>query len=157
LGGDVVIPKSAQEASNSNGAKLADNSKVAPPSSVNGISQSLKANTKISGFGLNKAAAEKTEKPTASKGAATLDEDEQSERKLGKLPNLPSLADEPGDTAPANDVDDQDDVGDEIRSDEEEAEAAREAAQKRAQEAQAEQQDVVMTQSEEAKAEPDPD
>lgn len=124
-----------------------------------GISQSLKANPKISGFGLNKAAAEKTEKPTASKGAATLDEDEQSERKLGKLPNLPSLADEPGDTAPANDVDDQDDVGDEIRSDEEEAEAAREAAQKRAQEAQAQaqQQDVVMTQGEEAKAEPDPD
>ncbi|RMY75635.1 hypothetical protein D0864_09799 [Hortaea werneckii] len=157
LGGDVVIPKSAQEASNSNGAKLADNSKVAPPSSVNGISQSLKANTKISGFGLNKAGTEKAEKPTASKGAATLDEDEQSERKLGKLPNLPSLADEPGDTAPADDVDDQDDVGDEIRSDEEEAEAAREAAQKRAQEAQAEQHDVVMTQSEEAKPEPDPD
>ncbi|KAI6867680.1 P-loop containing nucleoside triphosphate hydrolase protein [Hortaea werneckii] len=157
LGGDVVIPKSAQEASNSNGAKLADNSKVAPPRSVNGISQSLKANTKISGFGLNKAGTEKTEKPTASKGAATLDEDEQSERKLGKLPNLPSLADEPGDTAPADDVDDQDDVGDEIRSDEEEAEAAREAAQKRAQEAQAEQHDVVMTQSEEAKPEPDPD
>ena len=39
LGGDVVIPKSAQEVSNSNGAKLADNSKVAPPSSVNGKSR----------------------------------------------------------------------------------------------------------------------
>lgn len=36
LGGDVVIPKSANEASNANGASLADSSKVAPSNSVNG-------------------------------------------------------------------------------------------------------------------------
>lgn len=47
LGGDVVIPKSAQEASNSNGAKLADNSKVAPPRSVNGKSRFLPLNMHI--------------------------------------------------------------------------------------------------------------
>jgi len=172
LGGDVVIPKSATEASNMNGASLADSSKVALPSSVNGesnmlfsmsdgvlilssgISQPLNGNSKISGIGLSKAGAEKSGKPTTVKTAANLDEDEEVERKLEKLPDLPAVTDT-GDAALANAADDQDDVGDDIRSDEEEAEATREAAQKRAQEAQAEQEDVAMTNGEDDQAEPD--
>ena len=100
-------------------------------------------NTKISGFGLNKAPNEMADKSTALKAAAPLDEEEEVERKFRKLPDVFSSNDI-GDAALANDADDQDE-GDDIRSDEEEAEAAREAALKRAEEAQAGQQDVSMT------------
>lgn len=174
LGDDVFIPKSANDTSNVNGAKLADNSKVAPTSRVNGVSfpavQSVSkmltnstgtskptaADAKITGFGLNKASADKQEKSGAVKAAAPLDEEEEVERKLEKLPDMPTETDS-GDAALANEADDQDE-GDDIRSDEEEAEAAREAALKRAEEAQAEQQDVAMTNGEDtapAPAEPE--
>ncbi|KAK4543693.1 hypothetical protein LTR36_005338 [Oleoguttula mirabilis] len=156
LGGDVVIPKSATEASNVNGAFLANNSKVAPASSVNGTSNPTGGNSKISGFGLSKAGAEKSDKPSTAKTAANLGEDEEVERRLEKLPDLPAVTDS-GDAALANIADDQDDAADDdMRSDEEEAEAQREAAQKRAQEAQAGQEDVAMVEGEEAQADPEP-
>ena len=163
LGGDVHIPtKSANEVSTVNGSTLADNSKVATSSRMNGeprpftsrdcfslmpstgISKLSKADAKISGFGLNKLAAERTQDgPTTGKGVAPLDEEEEVERKLEMLPDMPTPNDT-GDAALANDADDQDE-GDDIQSDEEEAEMARQMAQKRAEEAQAEQQDVAMT------------
>ena len=163
LGGDVLIPtKSANEASNVNGSTLADSSKVASSSRMNGasqlpgllhqflltlyagISKTLRPEQKISGFGLNRSAAEKNQDgPTTGKGVAPLDEEEEVERKLEMLPDM-SSSNDIGDAALANDADDQDD-GDDIQSDEEEAEMARQAAQKRAEEAQAEQLDVAMT------------
>ncbi|KAK5120997.1 hypothetical protein LTR85_005781 [Meristemomyces frigidus] len=156
LGGDVVIPKSATEASNVNVASLANNSKVAPSNSVNGTSRPINGSSKISGFGLSRAGVEKSDKPSTVKTAANLGEDEEVERKLEKLPDLPAATDS-GDAALANGADDQDDAGDDdIRSDEEEAEAQREAAQKRAQEAQTGQADVAMADGEDVKTEPEP-
>ncbi|EMD01037.1 hypothetical protein BAUCODRAFT_82013 [Baudoinia panamericana UAMH 10762] len=64
---------------------------------------------------------------------------------------MPTVS-ETGDAALANSLDDQDEGEDDIRSDDEEAEAAREAAQKRAQEAQAGQDDFEMADGEEAAA-----
>lgn len=175
LGGDIVIPKSATEAHNVNGASLANTSKVAPASSVNGELDSrsvtysssltlfpgnsrLNGNSKISAFGLNKTGAERSDKPSTVRTAANLGEDDEVERKLEKLPNMLDITNTE-DAALANGADDQDDAGDDdTRSDEEEAEAQREAAQKRAQEAQAGQQDVAMAEVEDAqvKAEPEP-
>ena len=107
-------------------------------------SKLAKTDAKISGFGLNKLAAEKTQDgPMTGKGVAPLDEEEEVERKLEMLPDMPTPNDT-GDAALANDADDQDE-GDDIHSEEEEAEMARQVAQKRAEEAQAEQQDVAMT------------
>ena len=164
LGGDVVIPKSANATSNVNSSSLADNNKVAPTGLANGSSLWIyqkgyrlltryigasklpTAEEKITGFGLNKATADKQDKSNTAKAAAPLGEEEEIERKLEKLPDLPTQVD-PEDTALANEADDQDE-GNDIRSDEEEAEAVREAAQKRAEEAQAEQQDVVMANAE---------
>jgi ATP-dependent RNA helicase DDX46/PRP5 len=162
LGGDVQIPtKSANEVSNVNGSTLADSSKVASSSRMNGkfqihahrypislmlslgTSNASRPDAKISGFGLNKLAAERTQEGTTTgKAAAALDEEEEVERKLEMLPDMP-ISNDTGDAALANDAEDQDE-GDDIRSDEEEAEMAREAAQKRAEEAQAGQRDVAM-------------
>ncbi|KAK3700954.1 pre-mRNA processing RNA-helicase [Vermiconidia calcicola] len=147
LGGDVVIPKSANQNSNMNGANLADNSKVASGSRGNGGTKPAKIDAKITGFGLNKTATEKPEKQGASKGAAPLEEEEIVKRKLEKLPDMPTTNDS-GDAALANDSDGQDE-GEAIRSDEEEAEQVRKAAQRRAEaEAQAVQQDVTMADTE---------
>lgn len=159
LGGDVVIPKSANETSNKPSSTVADISKAAPTRPVGGecslpmMSESevltnhegsAPLDAKFTGFGLNKAQAEasKDVPMTGSKAAAPLDEDEEVQRKLEKLPDMPAQFDT-GDAALANVVDYQDE-GEGIRSDEEEAEAAREAALKRAEQAQAEQQDVAM-------------
>ncbi|KAK1085604.1 pre-mRNA processing RNA-helicase [Friedmanniomyces endolithicus] len=146
LDGNAVLPKSATEASVKTIASLANKSKVASTSSWKGAVNSVSNNAKISVFGLSKVAAEKSlDKPSsANKSAANLGEDEEISRRLEKLPDL-SDAVATGDTALANGADEQDEGVDDIRSDEEEAEAAREAAQKRAQ---AEQDDVAMAEGE---------
>ncbi|KAK5134975.1 pre-mRNA processing RNA-helicase [Meristemomyces frigidus] len=76
---------------------------------------------------------------------------------IPRRPNLPAATD-PVDVALANGADDQDDAGDDIRSEEEEAEAARVAARKRAHDAQVQvvHVDVAMTDVEKVKAEPEP-
>ena len=173
LGGDVVIPKSANDTSNVNRSNLADYSKVAASSRVNGQSyysvqrdcrllttikgttELGKVDTKIGGFGLNKTTIDKGPQvtkglQTAAKAAAPLDEDEKVERKLEKLPDIPMQIDS-GDAALANVVDDQD-TGDELRSDDEEANAVRVAAQKRAEEIQSMQEDVSMKDGDDATA-----
>jgi len=111
-----------------------------------GNGQLLNANAKISGFGLNKAVVERSEKPATGRPAANLHEDEEVKRKLEKLPEMPSISTS-GEAAPANAVDGQDE-GDDLRDEEEEAEATRQAAQKRAEEAQAEQEQTAKTNGE---------
>ncbi|KAK1062861.1 pre-mRNA processing RNA-helicase [Friedmanniomyces endolithicus] len=146
LDGNAVLPKSATEASVKTIASLANKSKVASTSSWKGAVNPVSNNAKISVFGLSKVAAEKSlDKPSsANKSAANLGEDEEISRRLEKLPDL-SDAVATGDTAHANGADEQDEGVDDIRSDDEEAEAAREAARKRAQ---AEQDDVAMAEGE---------
>ncbi|KAK1067404.1 pre-mRNA processing RNA-helicase [Friedmanniomyces endolithicus] len=146
LDANAVIPKSATEASVKTIASLANSSKVASTTSWKGAVNPVSNNAKISGFGLSKVGAEKSlDKPSsANKSAANLAEDEEISRRLEKLPDL-SDAVATGDTALANDADEQDEGVGEINSDEEEAEAAREAAQRRAQ---AEQDDVAMADGE---------
>ncbi|WPG99123.1 P-loop containing nucleoside triphosphate hydrolase protein [Acrodontium crateriforme] len=142
LGGEVAIPKSATEASTMNGTTLANPSKVAPARFMNG--KIPNGNAKISGFGLNKASAgDKAANSSAMKSSTALDDEETVTRKLEKLPDMPAI-DDTGDTAQTNQVEDHDEGGDEIHSDEEEAEAAREAAQRRAQGIRAEENDVAM-------------
>lgn len=163
LDGSPAIPKSATEAFVGNGASPANSNKVAPSNDVNGKScyipspddslliayigtrPSIKTHAKISGFGLNKAGADRAGEKSAGavKAANNLDDEDEVERKLERLPDLPEIA-ENEDAMLANGADDQDDGADEIHSDEDEAEAAREAAQRRAQEAGAEQEDVAM-------------
>ncbi|KAK4506683.1 hypothetical protein PRZ48_000416 [Zasmidium cellare] len=100
--------------------------------------------TKITAFGLNKAAGDRPAgQSSVAKTSAALDEDEEQQREFRKLDDVPESS-IPSDTALANGQEDQDEIQADLRSDEEEAEAAREAAQRRA-EAQAEQQDVEMS------------
>lgn len=169
LAGDVAIPKSANAASNVNDTRAADNSKVVPSSGVSskssasprevryylltlsqGTTQAVNGDAKITGFGLNKAEAERSDKATTAKPAANLDEEEKVERKLEKLPTLSAVTNA-GDAALADGADDQDEA-DDIGSDGEDAQAARDIALRRAQEAQAEVQDVVMASGEETAA-----
>lgn len=110
----------------------------------------MKGNAKISGFGLNKAAAGKSDKPAASKATASLDEDDVVERKLEKLPDMTAVPDNES-AALADNAEEHRDIDDDIRTDDEEAGATREAARKRAEEAQAEQPEVVMTDGDDAK------
>ena len=172
LGGDIDMPKSANAASHVNGASLANNTKVAQPTLVNGklltargsytqlltpiagASKPTAAPAKISGLGLSKAATDKMDKPTSKAAASGLEDEEQVERKLEKLPDLPTSA-VTGDAELANVEDDQDDDGNDLQSDEEADEATREAAQRRAQEAQTqqtEQPDTNMTDGEQTAA-----
>ncbi|KAK5168244.1 pre-mRNA processing RNA-helicase [Saxophila tyrrhenica] len=138
LGGDVVIPKSVNQPSNGVTTQ-ANNSK---PASM-GKPKMSRADAKISGFGLSKAAEKSDKLSAAGKGtAAPLEEEEESKRKLEKLPDMPMT--DVSDAAFANDEDAQEE-GDAIRSEDEEEEHLREAAQKRAEQAQAEQEDVPMT------------
>lgn len=102
---------------------------------------------KMTGFGLNKTASEKvSEKSSAAKASATLDDDEDVQRKFKKLPDLPQILGGKDNAAGEYDeADDQEDNEHDLRSDEEEAEAARAAAQKRAEDAQtAQQKDIEM-------------
>lgn len=119
LGGDVAIPTPAPEQAASNGGS----------SSTPATPDPTKLNTKVTGFGLNKAVTEKTE-TQAPKAASKLGEEETTERKLGKLPHLPTES-MPVDDTPVNADDDEED-GNDLRSDDEADQADREAAQKRA-------------------------
>lgn len=104
---------------------------------------------KITGFGLNKAAAEKVGDKSSAARATALDDEDDVQRQFKKLPDL-ALESAAGDAALA-DIEDQDDEAEDLRSDEEEAEAARQAAQKRAEEAQ-EQKDIAMANAEQTAA-----
>ena len=101
---------------------------------------------KITGFGLNKSASEKTGDKAAAAKSAALDDEDDVQRKFKKLPDL-ALESTTSDAVATNGEDDQDDDIEDLRSDEEEAEAARQAAQKRAEEAQ-EDQDATMPDAE---------
>lgn len=159
LGGDITIPKSATHAPVVDAHKPANQPKAMYSNVANGnnaiathdLSHKLicesgapanSSSGKIGGFGLSTATAETKDKSAVAKTAAPLGDEEEVERKLEKLPDISMQADT-GDAALANDSDDQDESND-IRSDEDEAEAVREAAQKRAEQAQANQ-DVAMT------------
>lgn len=121
LGGDVAIPTPTPEQSASNGALGLSKATTEP----------TKLNTKVTGFGLNKAVAEKNESQ-APKAASNLDEEETSEPKLGKLPHLPSI-NASMDAIPDHADDDED--GNDLRSDDDADNADREAAQQRAHQA----------------------
>jgi ATP-dependent RNA helicase DDX46/PRP5 len=101
---------------------------------------SSKVDGKISGFGIKQSAAEKNAEEQASKKTAVaLDDDEDDSRGL-KFKEL-----DDSDLMPkGGDIIEDDDDGDDLRSEDEEAEANREAAQRRAAEAQAGQDDVIM-------------
>lgn len=152
LGGNIDIPKSGNGFSDLNNPRQAESRKGTHASKVNGEpvrrqngvstllmrpSETAKA-TKITGFGLNRATAEKSGRfAAATTGTAALDADADEgglHRKLEKLPDMPIDTEMPDDTL-ADDAEDADDDND-LRSDEDEAEAAREAAQRRAQEVQ---------------------
>ena len=153
LGGDISIPKSTTHAPTVDASKLANNAKAAISNTTNGEQcpdldlccitalthclgvSNLSTNGKIGGFGLSTVTADTKDKSAVAKTAAGLGEEEEVQRRLEKLPEMPMQLDT-GDTALANNSDDQDMV-DDMRSDEEEAEAVREAAQKRAEEVQA--------------------
>ncbi|EME50207.1 hypothetical protein DOTSEDRAFT_68922 [Dothistroma septosporum NZE10] len=134
LGNDAAIPAISSSLANGTGAI------TAPTNIANGAPAVPLGDAKISSFGLNKSAGDA--KTSAAKATATLDDDEDVQRKFRKLPDLPqnSVSSE---AALTNDQEDQAELQDDLRSDEEEAEAAREAAQRRA-EAQTEQADVEM-------------
>jgi len=173
LGSDVIIPKSANEQSDTLDGQQADTSKVASASRINGMldvhsqrasallitsvgnNNAASTGAKITGFGLSRAPADRHGAANAAKPAAALEEDDEVERKLEKLPDLPADLDT-GDAALANGVEDQVEA-DDLQSDEEEAEAAREAAIKRAEEAQTVQPEVVMTDETAAAAPQEPD
>ena len=121
LGGDVAIPLPAPE-------QIANS---AGRGSSNATPEPTKLTSKVAGFGLNKVA-EKADVQMP-KAASKLDEEETSQRKLGKLPNLPD-ADISMDAIPEH-ADDDDEGHDDLGSDDEADEAAREAAQRRAQQA----------------------
>lgn len=106
---------------------------------------------KITGFGLNKGSDRATERTSTAQPGNALDEDEDVQRKFRKLPDLQleSVSDAAlaeGEQEKGHDDGDNDD----LRSDEEEAEAVRQAALKRAEEAQADQHDAVMGNAEDA-------
>ncbi|KAK5718324.1 pre-mRNA processing RNA-helicase [Elasticomyces elasticus] len=153
LDSGAVMPKSANAATMKTSTSLADNSKVASASRVNGAPYPANGNAKISGFGLSKVGTERSagQAGNATKPAADLGEDEEASRQLEKMPPdqlyVVNLVGDVG--LLANYADEQDDGADNIGSDEEEAEMAREAAQRRAQEAQAAQDDVAMSNGEE--------
>ncbi|GAB7325129.1 hypothetical protein MBLNU13_g09212t1 [Cladosporium sp. NU13] len=118
LGGDVAIPTPLPEqVANGSGR---GSSSATPETAM--------LPTKVTGFGLNKAA-EKSESQ-APKAALQLDEEETSVRKLGKLPRL---TDTSMDAIPEHADDDEDEENNDLRSDDEADEADRLAAQRRAQ------------------------
>ena len=120
LGGDVAIPTPAPEHLASNGSVGSSGATPEPG----------RITAKVTGFGLNKAVAGKTE-IQASKAASALDEGETSAKpKLGKLPSLPSV-DVSMDAIPDN-TEDEDDDGNDLRSNDDADKANREAVQRRA-------------------------
>ncbi|EGP92252.1 uncharacterized protein MYCGRDRAFT_33937 [Zymoseptoria tritici IPO323] len=112
-----------------------------PPSAKSGA---LVGDVKMSGFGLNKGAAEKT--AAAMRNATTFDDEEEDHRKLKKLSQLPEV-ESAGDAMYANDDENDQDEQTAISGDlseEAEAKAARKAARRRAKQAQKEQNDITM-------------
>ena len=166
LGGDVLIPKSANGLAKANFLHLADSSAHLSNGRPNGMS-TLEAyrlnsnvltvlgvasavqgsrNAKVSGFGLNKTNPERPGKTSAMKSSADLGEhDGENNETKRTIEKLPSLFDNAAFGASTlADVDEDQDADDSMRSDDEDAEASREAAQKRAQDAQAATNDVDM-------------
>ena len=170
LGSNVAIPKPASQATSANAKPArffkATNMDVANGEFVHtslleirsltctaGTSSSM-SSAKISGFGLSTSTADTKDKSTATKTVAPLEEEEEVARKLEKLPDVPNQVNTRG-SARADDSDDRDE-GNDMRSDEEEAEALRVDAQKRAEEVQAQSNnDVAMANAEADRDSPD--
>lgn len=123
LGNAAAIPTTSAGMANGTGVI------TTPASTTNGGPAVPLGDAKISSFGLNKSAGDA--KANTARATATLDDDEDVQRKFRKLPDLPQSS-VSSDAALANDQEEQAELQDDLRSDEEEAEAAREAAQRRA-------------------------
>ncbi|KAF2857978.1 P-loop containing nucleoside triphosphate hydrolase protein [Piedraia hortae CBS 480.64] len=144
LGGDVFIPTQNRSAKATTVGIEANAPKLAPIGSV--------TESKAS-FGLGKISGPKQAAVPVTKATAKLEEDEVVRRKLEKLPALPEVNTSAVDSEMNED---EEIVGEELRTDEEEAEAARESALRRAQEAQQDEPNVQMTDAPEALDEDDP-